>query len=114
MIMKIPNEIAHRHSATLAIFKYFAYDHLNEPLKGVSKVLYNTAYEMIIALPDCPELTVGLRKLLEAKDCLVRTALSLPENPPNYPQWPQDAPELPVQSHPITNPDAKEGGFGSI
>jgi hypothetical protein len=31
-------------------------------------------------LPDGPELTVGLRKLLEAKDCLVRAALDLPES----------------------------------
>jgi hypothetical protein len=30
---------------------------------------------MVIALPDGPELTAGLRKLLEAKDCLVRAAL---------------------------------------
>jgi len=30
---------------------------------------------MIRVLPDGPELTSGLRKLLEAKDCFVRAAL---------------------------------------
>lgn len=30
---------------------------------------------MINALPDGTELAVGLRKLLEAKDCFVRAAL---------------------------------------
>lgn len=30
---------------------------------------------VINTLPDGPELTAGLRKLLEAKDCFVRAAL---------------------------------------
>jgi hypothetical protein len=30
---------------------------------------------MADALPDGPELSTGLRKLLEAKDCLVRAAI---------------------------------------
>jgi hypothetical protein len=33
------------------------------------------ADEMIHTLPAGPELTVGLRKLLEAKDCFVRAAI---------------------------------------
>jgi len=33
---------------------------------------------MIEALPDGPELSAGLRKLLESKDCFVRAALDLP------------------------------------
>jgi hypothetical protein len=32
---------------------------------------------MISELPDGPELTAGLRKLLEAKDCFVRQALTV-------------------------------------
>jgi hypothetical protein len=31
---------------------------------------------MISTLPDGPELTAGLRKLLEAKDCFVRAAVA--------------------------------------
>jgi hypothetical protein len=37
-----------------------------------------TADRMVEACPDGPELTTGLRKLLEAKDCFVRSALSAP------------------------------------
>lgn len=33
------------------------------------------AVAMVRNLPDSPELTAGLRKLLEAKDCLVRAAV---------------------------------------
>jgi hypothetical protein len=33
------------------------------------------AVSMVQRLPDGPELTAGLRKLLEAKDCFVRAAL---------------------------------------
>lgn len=32
---------------------------------------------IIANLPDGPELTSGLRKLLEAKDCFVRAALDI-------------------------------------
>lgn len=34
---------------------------------------------LIRDLPDSEELTVGLRKLLEAKDCFVRAALAGPD-----------------------------------
>ena len=30
-------------------------------------------------LPDGPEKSAGLRKLLEAKDCFVRSAIELPD-----------------------------------
>ncbi len=35
----------------------------------------STARVMVTHLPDGPELTAGLRKLLEAKDCMARAAL---------------------------------------
>lgn len=41
----------------------------------IADVIRVLAGEMIHALPDGPELTAGLRKLLEAKDCFVRAAL---------------------------------------
>jgi hypothetical protein len=97
--MNIPEEFKHRHPATLEVFKFFAYDHLPEPMKSISKANYNLAYHMIYDLPDCPELTAGLRKLLEGKDCFVRTSLALPQKESNYPQWPQDAPPLPVKDN---------------
>ncbi len=64
-----------RHPGTVAIAKYFAYDHLPAHLQAVSKPCHDLAAQMIATLPDGPELTAGLRKLLEAKDCFVRQAL---------------------------------------
>ena len=57
------------------IMKYFEYDHLPEKLQGVSKPLGDLAHQMDEGLPDGAEKSAGLRKLLEAKDCLVRAAL---------------------------------------
>ena len=59
-----------------SILQYFQYDHLPEKLRAVSKPFGDLAFEMALALPFNPETSAGLRKLLEAKDCLVRAALS--------------------------------------
>ena len=64
-----------RHPGTVSIARYFAFEHLKMPLRGVSEQCHNLAEQMIGTLPDGPELTAGLRKLLEAKDCFVRAAL---------------------------------------
>ena len=64
-----------RHPGTVSIARYFAYEHLKTPLRGVSQQCHDLADDMIGQLPDGPELTTGLRKLLEAKDCFVRAAL---------------------------------------
>lgn len=66
-----------RHPGTEHLRRYFAYSHLPERLQAVSKPCADLAEQMIGLLPDGPELTVGLRKLLEAKDAFVRTALDL-------------------------------------
>lgn len=62
------------HPATEAILRYFEYEHLPPHLQAVSKPFAELARNMA-SLLDGPELTVGLRKLLEAKDCCVRAAL---------------------------------------
>jgi len=64
-----------RHPSTAGIAKFFAYDHLPTRLQVISKPCHDLAVAMIEALPDGPELTAGLRKLLEAKDCFVRANL---------------------------------------
>lgn len=51
---------------------YFEYKHLPEHLQLVSKSIHDLAHKMNDELPDSAEKTVGLRKLLEAKDCFVR------------------------------------------
>lgn len=63
------------HLATQAILKYFAYDHLPEQLAGVSRLFHDLAWKQAETLPEGPEVTVCLRKLLEAKDCAVRAML---------------------------------------
>lgn len=57
------------------ILEFFVYDHLPEPLRSVSVECYGLAEYMENELPDGPEKTVGMRKLLEAKDCFVRSVL---------------------------------------
>ena len=55
--------------------KYFNYEHLPEHLQEVSKPIGDLARQMKEQLPSCAEREAGLRKLLEAKDCLVRAKL---------------------------------------
>jgi hypothetical protein len=57
------------------IMKYFSYEHLPENLQKISKPFAELAKLMDETLPDGPEKSAGLRKLLEAKDCFVRANL---------------------------------------
>lgn len=57
------------------IMKYFAYAHLPEHLRDVSASIAMLAQAMEESLPNGPEKSAGLRKLLEAKDCFVRAKL---------------------------------------
>lgn len=57
------------------ILKYFQYEHLPEKLQNISKEICVIAHGMDSMLPNGPEKSAGLRKLLEAKDCFVRAAL---------------------------------------
>ena len=70
-------DVSHRHPATQHIARYFEYEHLKTPLRGISLLSHDLAEQMIRDVPDGPELTAGLRKLLEAKDCFVRAALEI-------------------------------------
>lgn len=63
-----------RHPSTTHVLKYFEYSHLPERLQEFSAPFAELAHEVVDHLPDGPELTAGLRKLLEAKDCIVRAA----------------------------------------
>ena len=58
------------------ILRYFEFDHLPDgELRKASYVCHSLAHTMADNLPPSAELTAGLRKLLEAKDCFVRAAL---------------------------------------
>lgn len=65
------------HQATESMMRFFDYRHLPDgPLRETSQACYALAADMVRNVPDGgAELTAGLRKLLEAKDCFVRAAL---------------------------------------
>lgn len=65
-----------RHPATEQLLEFFAYDHLPPHLAAVSRPFADLAHGLLTALPDSAELTAGLRKLLEAKDCAVRATVA--------------------------------------
>ena len=71
-----------RHPATVQIAKYFEFEHLPEHLQAASRPCHDLAAQMIDLYPDDSELRAGLRKLLEAKDCFVRTAVAVAEGHP--------------------------------
>lgn len=58
------------------ILRYFEWRHLPTHLQRTSRHLGELALLLDSGLPDGPEKSAGLRKLLEAKDCFVRAAMS--------------------------------------
>jgi hypothetical protein len=70
--------VSKRHPEVQRLHGYFDYHHLPDHLQQVSRHFAITADVLLRLLPDSPELTVALRKLLESKDCAVRSALVLP------------------------------------
>lgn len=58
------------------IMRFFEHMHLPPGiLQNTSVLVGDLARCMDVTLPDTPEKSAGLRKLLEAKDCFVRAAL---------------------------------------
>lgn len=69
-------DLTNRHPAVRQVAQFFTFEHLPAHLRVVSEPCARLADEMIESCEDGPELTAGLRKLLEAKDCFVRSALT--------------------------------------
>ena len=61
------------HPATKEMLENFDYDHLPPALQAVSKPFHDLAHDVASKYSGA-ELTAGLRKLLESKDCVVRAA----------------------------------------
>lgn len=57
------------------MIQWFSWQHLPSHLQAVAAPLRCLAEEIDAAIPDSPEKTAGMRKLLEAKDCFVRAAI---------------------------------------
>lgn len=60
---------------TYRMMQFFAYEHLPPHLQEISKPFGDLAKQIVETLPSNAERTAGLRKLLEAKDCIVRAKL---------------------------------------
>jgi len=56
--------------------RWFAFEHLPEKLREVSRPFCELAEHVHKTLPRCAERTVALRKILEGKDAAVRAKLS--------------------------------------
>ena len=57
------------------MLQWFAYAHLPAHLQEISRPFGEMAEWIVKTLPRNAERTAGLRKLLEAKDCIVRSRI---------------------------------------
>lgn len=66
-----------RHPSVAGVARFLVEVNPNLPphLAHIAEQCSDLATAMLDQLTDGPELTAGLRKLLEAKDCFVRAAL---------------------------------------
>lgn len=61
--------------ATDRMMQFFGFMHLPAHLQPISRPFHDLAQHIVDNAPMNPERTAGLRKLLEAKDCIVRAHL---------------------------------------
>lgn len=71
--LEAATKVAHPNVAH--VLQFFRFGHLPDHLQAVSKGFARVAVDLA-GQPSGPELTVALRKLLEAKDAAVRNAVS--------------------------------------
>lgn len=60
------------------VLRFFHYAHLPAKLQEASKPFCDLARAIIDTLPRCPQRTIALNKLLEAKDAAVRALVPPP------------------------------------
>lgn len=73
--MTRPTEVW-QNDPTYNMLHFFSYEHLPQgPMQETSKKIYEVALYMYCTVKPGPEKTAGMRKLLEAKDCLVRAVM---------------------------------------
>lgn len=65
-----------RHPGTVHVLNHLVPNpRLPAELRNIAELVAELADDVLTEVPDGPELTAGLRKLLEAKDCFVRARL---------------------------------------
>ena len=78
------NAFNYRHPSTFHMLKALAPNpNLPDHLHKIAVCVFSLGLDFVTDFKDGPELTAGLRKLLEAKDCFVRAALDS-ETPVDY------------------------------
>jgi len=65
-----------RHPSVVQVTRFYEFNHLPEPLYTVAHQCATLKDLMLANIEDDPELVIGLRKLLEAKDCFVRASVA--------------------------------------
>jgi hypothetical protein len=69
-------DLSKRHPGTVALIGWLTPNpNLPAPARNLAAGVQALADYVVSQLPDDPELTAGLRKLLEAKDCFVRAQI---------------------------------------
>jgi len=63
------------HPAVAALLRFFEHAHLPIHLQAVVVPFHRLAHDLADGLPPGAETTTALRKLLESKDCAVRSML---------------------------------------
>ena len=63
------------HPATKQLLDFFNSEHLPADLASVVEPFRNLAWDLVASGLGGAEVTAGLRKLLESKDCFVRAAV---------------------------------------
>lgn len=63
---------AMRNSSVIGVLQFLADDHLHPALKMIVTPLRDAAFEIVDKSTDGPELTVAIRRIVEAKDAFVR------------------------------------------
>lgn len=64
------------HPSVVEKLAFFECNHLPEPLFSVANNIRTVAIETATTVESHPQLTIGLQKLMEAKDCFVRAAVA--------------------------------------
>lgn len=80
------SENREHHPDVEHLLSLFEYTHLPPHLRTISAQFWNVAHDMVRRLDYGTELLVGMRKLLEAKDCMVRQAVIDDRKMPNEPE----------------------------
>lgn len=73
--VKLEEQLSNFAAEGEAIAAFFKFTHLPPMLKNISRPFAAQAAGILNGLRHSAERTAGLRKLLEAKDCIVRAAL---------------------------------------